>query len=56
MALELTRVTEAAALAAGPHMGRGDKESGDQAAVDAMRVVLISVDIDGMIVIGEGDS
>ncbi|GMR11707.1 MAG: class II fructose-bisphosphatase [Anaerolineae bacterium] len=55
LALELTRVTEAAALAAGRHMGRGDKESGDQAAVDAMRVVLNSVDIDGIIVIGEGE-
>lgn len=48
-------MTEAAALAAGRHMGRGDKESGDQAAVDAMRVVLNSVDIDGIIVIGEGE-
>ncbi|MFQ5943553.1 MAG: class II fructose-bisphosphatase [Anaerolineales bacterium] len=55
LALELARVTEAAALAAGRHMGRGDKESGDQAAVDAMRVVLNSVDIDGVIVIGEGE-
>ncbi len=55
LALELARVTEAAALAAGRYMGRGDKESGDQAAVDAMRVVLNSVDIDGVVVIGEGE-
>lgn len=55
LALDLVRVTEAAALAAGRHMGRGDKEGGDQAAVDAMRLVLNSVDIDGMIVIGEGE-
>ncbi|MFQ5922756.1 MAG: class II fructose-bisphosphatase [Anaerolineales bacterium] len=55
LALELVRVTEAAALAAGRYMGRGDKESGDQAAVDAMRLVLNSVDIDGVIVIGEGE-
>ncbi len=55
LALELARVTEAAALAAGRHMGRDDKVSGDQAAVDAMRVVLNSVDIDGVIVIGEGE-
>ena len=55
LALELVRVTEAAALAAGRHMGRGDKISGDQAAVDGMRVVLNSVDIDGVIVIGEGE-
>jgi fructose-1,6-bisphosphatase II len=55
LALELARVTEAAALAAGRYMGRGDKEAGDQAAVDAMRLVLNSVDIDGVIVIGEGE-
>lgn len=55
LALELVRVTEAAALAAGRFMGRGDKEAGDQAAVDAMRVVLNSVDINGVIVIGEGE-
>lgn len=55
LALELVRVTEAAALAAGRYMGRGDKEGGDQAAVDAMRLVLNSVDIDGVIVIGEGE-
>lgn len=55
LALDLARVTEAAALAAGRHMGRGNKEAGDQAAVDAMRLVLNSTDIDGVIVIGEGE-
>jgi fructose-1,6-bisphosphatase II len=55
LALELVRVTEAAALAAGRHMGRGDKESGDQAAVDAMRLVLNSIEMDAVIVIGEGE-
>jgi len=55
LALELVRVTEAAALAAGRFMGRGDKEGGDQAAVDAMRLVLNSVEMDGVIVIGEGE-
>ena len=53
LALDLARVTEAAALAAGRHMGRGDKEGGDRAAVDAMRLVLNSIDIDGVIVIGD---
>ena len=55
LALELVRVTEAAALSAGRFMGRGDKEGGDQAAVDAMRLVLNSVEMDGVIVIGEGE-
>jgi fructose-1,6-bisphosphatase II len=55
LALELVRVTEAAALAAGRHMGRGEKEAGDQAAVDAMRLVLNTVEMDGVIVIGEGE-
>jgi fructose-1,6-bisphosphatase II len=55
LALDLVRVTEAAALAAGRWMGRGQKEDGDQAAVDAMRLVLNSIDIDGVIVIGEGE-
>jgi fructose-1,6-bisphosphatase II len=55
LALELVRVTEAAALAAGRHMGLGDKEGGDQAAVDAMRAVLSTIDMDGVIVIGEGE-
>ncbi len=55
LALELVRVTEAAALAAGRFMGRGDKEGSDQAAVDAMRLVLNTVDMNGIIVIGEGE-
>jgi fructose-1,6-bisphosphatase II len=55
LALDLVRVTEAAARAAGRWMGRGKKEPGDQAAVDAMRVVLNSIDIDGVVVIGEGE-
>ncbi|HEX6312021.1 MAG TPA: class II fructose-bisphosphatase [Acidimicrobiia bacterium] len=55
LALELARVTEAAALAAGRWMGRGDKEAADQAAVDAMRLVLNSVSMDGVVVIGEGE-
>jgi fructose-1,6-bisphosphatase II len=55
LALELVRVTEAAAIAAGRHMGRGDKERVDQAAVDAMRPVLQSVQMDGVVVIGEGE-
>jgi fructose-1,6-bisphosphatase II len=53
--MELARVTEAAAMAAGRWMGRGNKEAADQAAVDAMRLVLNSVDMDGVIVIGEGE-
>ena len=55
LALDLVRVTEAAALGAGRWMGRGEKEAGDQAAVDGMRVVLNSIDIDGIVVIGEGE-
>ncbi len=55
LALELARVTEAAALAAGRFMGRGDKEAADAAAVNAMRMVLQTVDINGVIVIGEGE-
>jgi fructose-1,6-bisphosphatase II len=54
LALELVRVTESAALAAGRYMGRGDKEAADQAAVNAMRLVLGTVDMNGVIVIGEG--
>jgi fructose-1,6-bisphosphatase II len=54
LALELARVTEAAALASARWMGRGDKEAADQAAVDAMRFVLGSVEMDGVVVIGEG--
>jgi len=55
LALELVRVTEAASLAAARWVGRGDKERADQAAVDAMRHVLSSVQMDGTVVIGEGE-
>ncbi len=55
LALELVRVTEAAALAAAREIGRGDKEGADQAAVDAMRHVLDGVSMDGLVVIGEGE-
>jgi fructose-1,6-bisphosphatase II len=55
VAMELARVTEAAALAAGRWMGRGDKIAADGAAVDAMRLVLNSVSMDGVVVIGEGE-
>ncbi len=55
LALELVRVTESAALAAARMIGRGDKEGADQAAVDAMRMVLDSVSMDGVVVIGEGE-
>jgi fructose-1,6-bisphosphatase II len=55
LALELVRVTEAAALTAARMIGRGDKEGADQAAVDAMRHVLDSVSFDGVVVIGEGE-
>src|ERR1700738_1482701 len=55
LAMELVRVTEAAALAAARWMGRGDKEGADGAAVDAMRVVLHSVPMDGTVIIGEGE-
>ncbi|ADB53101.1 class II fructose-bisphosphatase [Conexibacter woesei] len=55
LALELARVTEAAALAAARLVGRGDKEAADQAAVDAMRFVLDSVPMNGTVVIGEGE-
>jgi fructose-1,6-bisphosphatase II len=55
LALELVRVTEAAALAAARWVGRGDKESADQAAVDAMRFTLHAVPMDGVVVIGEGE-
>lgn len=55
LALELVRVTEAAAMAAGRFMGRNDKPAADQAAVNAMRFVLNSVDMDGIVVIGEGE-
>lgn len=55
LAMDLARVTEAAALAAGRFMGRGDKNAADQAAVDAMRLVLNTIEMDGVIVIGEGE-
>ncbi len=55
LALELVRVTEAAALAAARWIGRGEKESADQAAVDAMRLMLDTVDMAGVVVIGEGE-
>jgi len=55
LALELVRVTEAAALAAARWIGRGEKESADAAAVDAMRLMLDTVNMDGVVVIGEGE-
>jgi fructose-1,6-bisphosphatase II len=55
LALELVRVTEAAAMGAGRWVGRGDKNAADQAAVDAMRAMLDSVSMDGVVVIGEGE-
>ena len=55
LALELVRVTEAAALAASRWMGRGDKNGADGAAVEAMRTVLHTVAMDGIVVIGEGE-
>jgi fructose-1,6-bisphosphatase II len=55
LALELVRVTEAAAMAAARWVGRGDKNSADQAAVDAMRLMLDTVQMDGVVVIGEGE-
>jgi fructose-1,6-bisphosphatase II len=55
LAMELMRATEAAALAGGRWMGRGDKNAADGAAVEAMRVVLNTVAMDGIVVIGEGE-
>src|SRR5919202_551150 len=55
LALELVRVTEAAAMGAGRWGGRGDKTAADQAAVDAMRAMLDTVVMDGVVVIGEGE-
>src|SRR2546429_2655287 len=55
LALELVRVTEAAAMAAGRWIGRGDKEAADQAAVDGMRAMLDTVSMAGVFVIGEGE-
>ena len=54
-ALEFVRVTEMAALAASRYMGRGDEKAADQAAVDAMRRMLNSIQFDGRVVIGEGE-
>ena len=55
LALELVRVTEAAALMAAHHMGRDEKEAADQAAVDAMRYMLNSVEMEATVIIGEGE-
>jgi len=55
LALELVCVTEAAAMGAARWIGRGDKEAADQAAVDAMRLMLDTVVMDGVVVIGEGE-
>ncbi|WP_020580294.1 class II fructose-bisphosphatase [Actinopolymorpha alba] len=55
LALELVRVTEAAAMAAGRWVGRGDKNGADQAAVNAMRTLIASVSMRGVVVIGEGE-
>jgi fructose-1,6-bisphosphatase II len=55
LAMELVRVTEAAAMAAGRWVGRGDKNGGDQAAVDAMRTLIAGVSMSGVVVIGEGE-
>jgi fructose-1,6-bisphosphatase II len=55
MALELVRVTEAAALASARWVGMGDKEAADQAAVDGMHAVLHTIHMDGVVVIGEGE-
>lgn len=55
LALELVRVTEAAALSAGRHFGRGDKILADGAAVDAMRLIMNEIDMSGTVVIGEGE-
>src|SRR5262245_22009430 len=55
LALELVRATEAAAMAAARHLGRGDKELVDQAAVDAMRPVFNSMAMSCVVVIGEGE-
>ena len=55
LALELVRVTETAAIAASAWVGRGDKDSADAAAVTAMRKMINTVDMSGVIVIGEGE-
>jgi len=55
LAIEFSRVTEAAALAGYKWLGRGDKNIADGAAVEAMRLIFNQIDIDGEIVIGEGE-
>lgn len=55
LAMDLVRVTEAAALSSARWLGKGDKEAGDQAAVDAMRLSFETLNIDGRVVIGEGE-
>ncbi|HOK63249.1 MAG TPA: fructose-bisphosphatase class II, partial [Soehngenia sp.] len=55
LAINLARVTEAAALASAKLMGRGDKNEADQLAVDAMRRMFDTINIDGVVVIGEGE-
>src|SRR5699024_12415427 len=55
LAMELVRVTEAAAMAAGRWVGHGEKETGDGAAVDAMRQLVGTVSMQGVVVIGEGE-
>src|SRR5438093_8164832 len=55
LAMELVRVTEYGAMAAARWIGRGEKEAADQAAVDAMRLMLDTVRMDGVVVIGEGE-
>lgn len=55
LGLDLVRATEAAAVRAVPWIGRGDKNAADKAAVDAMRLILATVDFDGLVVIGEGE-
>ena len=55
LALELVRVTEAAAMGAARLVGRGDKIAADQAAVDSMRLMLDTVTMKGVVVIGEGE-
>ncbi len=55
LGLELVRVTETAAMAAARWQGRGDKEAADQAAVEGMRTILSTIDLDGVVVIGEGE-
>src|SRR5262245_61533601 len=55
LALELVRVTEAAAMAAGRWVGKGDKNGADGVAVNAMRVMISSVAMNGIVVIGEGE-